>query len=65
MDVVKEWADMVHCRPVDLGNSFAKRLLKLEALIRDDERRKRVAHKRSKKTYVNDYLNFMARGSIK
>jgi len=37
MDVVKEWADMVKCRPVDLGPSFARRLKKLESKIRDAE----------------------------
>ena len=36
-DVVKAWADMVKCRPVDLGNSFARRLKELEAKIRADE----------------------------
>jgi hypothetical protein len=33
MDVVKKWADMVHCRPVDLGKSFARRLRNLEITI--------------------------------
>lgn len=46
MDVVKEWADMVHCRPVDLGNAFVRRLKLLEETIRNDERQnqKRPLH---------------------
>lgn len=38
-DVVKAWADMVKCRPVDLGPSFERRLKKLEGVIREEAAR--------------------------
>lgn len=43
--MVKSWADMVKCRPVDLGPSFSKRLLKLEAIIRSTAARHRFSDK--------------------